>query len=123
MFGKNQSAQALTATSSRTEAFLKTTGVTLGLGVLLSLPVDRSVSQAHDHAAKGAQKPSRSGSAHPALIFPQRHIQAMVQSTFNHPIASLEAEHPPGLKLFQSEAADQINHFTAPLAFALDPRL
>ena len=60
MFGKNQSAQALTATSSRTEAFLKTTGVTLGLGVLLSLPVDRGVRQAHDHTSNGAQKPSRS---------------------------------------------------------------
>ena len=123
MLGKNQSAQALTATSSRTEAFLKTTGVALGLGGLLSLPVDRGVSQAHDHASNGAQKPSRSWSAHSTLIFPQRHIQAMVQSTFDYPIASLEAEHPPGLELFQSKATHQINHFTAPLALAPDPRL
>ena len=73
MLGKNQSAQALTATSSRTEAFLKTPGVALGLGRLLSLPVDRGVSQAHDHASNGAQKSSRFWSAHSALIFPQRH--------------------------------------------------
>jgi len=123
MLGKNQSAQALTATSSRTEAFLKTPGVALGLGRLLSLPVDRGVSQAHDHASNGAQKSSRFWSAHSALIFPQRHIQAMVQSTFNHPIASLEAEYPPGLELFRSKAADQINYFSAPLALALNPRL
>jgi hypothetical protein len=123
MFGENQSAQALAATPSRTEALLKTAGVALGLRGFLSLPIDRGVSQADHHASNRAQDSRRSWSAHSALIFPQRHIQAMVQPAFDHPIASLDAEHPPGLDCFQSKAAHQKNHFTAPLAVPFDPRL
>jgi hypothetical protein len=123
VFGKNQSVQSLASATSRAEAFLKTAGVALGFRVFLSLPIDRCVSQAHHHSSNRTQNPRCSGGTHPALVFPQRNVQAMVQPAFHNPVASLDGEHPLGLELFQSKAAHQINHFTAPFALPLDPRL
>src|SRR3954470_7143841 len=123
MFGENQSAQALTPTSSRTEAFLKGAGVALGLGLFLSLPVDRYVSHTDHHPSNRPQDPRWSRSAHSALVFPQRNIQAMVQAAFDNPIASFDGLHPLGLEFFQSKAAHHENHFTGPFTLALDARL
>jgi hypothetical protein len=47
----------------------------------------------------------------------------MVQAAFHDPVASLERKHPLGLEFFQGEAAEQVDHFTAPLAIAFNPGL
>ena len=122
-FGGNQRVESFTATAGCAEGILKGAGVALGLGIFLSRSIDRRVGQADHHASNRPQNPCWSGSPDPALIFSQGDIQAMVQPAFDHPIGSLEREHPLGLELLQSQAADQVNGFPAPFAFALDPCL
>lgn len=93
--------QSLPTAASRAETLLKAIGVAFGFGIFLALAIDGGVSQAEDDSPNRPQDARRSGSAHPALVFPQGDIQTMVQAAFHDPVASLDREHPLGLELFE----------------------
>jgi len=94
----------------------------LALGVLFSSSIDCGVGQADHHAPDTPQDARCARRAHSALIFAQGNIQAMMQAAFNDPIASLDGEHPLGLEFFQSETAQQMDHFTAPVTLPFNSR-
>ena len=125
----NEGMEALAAAASGFEAALESAGIAFGFGIVLASSIDRSIGQTDHHAPDGPEHAGGSGSANTALIFAQSDIQAMVESAFHDPIATLEGEHPQGLELFQGEAAHQINDLPAPLPFlgpwvlAFDPAL
>ena len=62
------------------------------------------------------------GRPNPAEVLLHRHVQAMVESALNDPVAALELEHPPGLQLLQRQTAEQKHHFARPVAGAFNAR-
>jgi len=82
--------EAFAPAASGEEALPKTLGVSFGLRLSLARPIYGGVGQTDDHPADHPQHPRRLGRAHPAEIFLQGHIQAMMQPALNHPITPLE---------------------------------
>ena len=75
-----------------------------------------------DHyPAKQAQGKGRLRVVDTALIFTQRHVQGVMQATFDHPVAPLEFEKAHGVQLFQGKAADEISDFGGLFTLAPDP--
>ena len=80
-----------------------------------------SLREANYYPAKQAQGKGRLGIADPTVIFAQGYVQSVVQAAFDDPIAPFESEQASGIQLFQGEAADEINQFSAFLALAPNP--
>ena len=115
--------ESFPSASGRTEAILKTACVALCLGILLSRPINRRIGETDHHASNRPQNPRRPESPYSAQILAQSDVQAMVQPTFHHPVASLEREHSLGMEFFQSQTAHQKDSFPRPFTLALDPCL
>lgn len=81
------------------------------------------IGQAQHDAADHAQDQRRTRRPYPAEVFLHTHIQAVVQSALNHPVLPFELEQAQRLQLLQTQAADEIDHFAAPLALTFDAAL
>ena len=121
MLSKDERAEAFATTARSKEALAEGFGIELGFGIGFSGFVYRGIGQAQDDPANHAQDQSRIGSSHSAMVFLQGDVQAVVQAALNDPVATFELEHAPSLQLRQTQAAEQEDHFAAPLAVALDP--
>ena len=115
--------KALTATPSGKEALAKAACVAFGLRVDLASLIHSRVGQTDDDPADHPQHARRLGRAHPAEIFLQRHIQAVMEPAFNDPVAALEPEQPFGLQLLQGVARDQIDGLVTRLPVTKHPRV
>lgn len=105
-------------TTGRKEALPIALGVGLGFRLALSQMIDGRVGQAEHNSPNGSKHTRGIGIAHAAKVLLHRHIQAVVQPAFDHPVAPLELKHALGVELIQREAADQVDDFVAPFAFA-----
>lgn len=93
-------------------------GVGFGFGLVFAPLIQGGVGQAQDDTSDGAEHTRGIGVAHAAEVFLHGDVQAMMEPAFNHPITALEPKHALGLELLQGEAADEVNDFVAPFAFA-----
>ena len=80
--------EALRASSGLGELFLEALGIGFGFWLVSTARIDGRVAAADDNSTKGTQDPGRVGVAHPAEIFPQTDVQAVVQATLNDPVVS-----------------------------------
>ena len=114
--------EALTAAPGAKEVLAEALGVAFGFRVGLAGLIDGGVGQAEDDPADHPQHSRRPGRAHPAEVFLQRHVQAVMEPAFDHPVAALEPQQPFGLQLLDRVTADQVNGLFTPFALTKDPR-
>lgn len=90
LLGEEERVEAFAPAASGEEVLPKTLRVPFGLRLGLARPIHGGVGQTDNHPADHPQHARRLGRTHPAEIFLQRHIQAMMQPALNHPVAALE---------------------------------
>ncbi len=79
--------------------------------VLLLSFLEPVTGKTHDQPPTHSQDACGPGRTHPALIFCQRVVQAVVQAGFNGPVSSLGVQESLGIQSIFLSAADQIAHF------------
>jgi len=77
------------------------------LGVDLTALGEPDLSEADHQPTKQAESEGGLGTTHAAVILAQGHVQGVMQSAFNHPVAAFEFEEARRIHLRQRETADQ----------------
>ena len=103
------------------EALLELASSGPAAGIDFTAFLQPDLGETDHYPAEQAQGKGRLGVVDPALIFPQRHVQGVMQATFDHPVTPLEFEKADGVQFFQSQAADEISDFGGLFTFAPAP--
>jgi len=103
------------------EAFLELAGGGPTAGIEFAAFRQPDLCETNHYPAEQAQSKGRWGVADPALIFPQRHVQGVMQAALDDPVAPFEFEKAQRIQLLEGEAADEIDDFSGLFTLASDP--
>ena len=112
--------QALRTAVAVEESLLELAGGHPAAGIDFAAFLQPDLGEADHHPAKQAQRKGGPGVANPAVIFPQRDVQRVMQAALNNPVAPFELEKAGGIQFFQGVAADEINDLGGFLTLAPD---
>ena len=113
--------QALRAAIPVEESFLELAGGGPAARVDFAACLQPGLRETDRHPAEQAQGKGRLGVVDPAVIFPQRDVQSVMQTALDHPVAPLEFEKAARIQFFQGETADEINDFGGLFTLASNP--
>lgn len=103
------------------EAFLELASGNSAARVALAALVDPDLGETDHDAAEQTQGESGLGIADPTVVFAQGHIQSVMQTALDDPIATLEFEEGCGIELLDGETANKVKDLGSLLPLAPDP--
>jgi len=120
-FAEDERMQALRAAIPVEESFLELAGGGPAARVDFAAFLQPGLRETDRHPAEHAQGKGRLGVVDPAVIFPQRDVQRVMQAALDDPVAPLEFEKAARIQFFQGETADEINDFGGLFTLAANP--
>ena len=90
-------------------------------GLIFRAYFQPSLREAHGYPTEQAQGKGRRRVADPGVIFAQRDIERVVETTFDNPVASLELEKVGRAQFLQRQTADERNDLGGLFAVAPNP--
>ena len=103
------------------EAFLELAGGNSAARVDFTALVYPDLGETEHEAAKQTQGESGLGIADSTVVFAQGHIQSVMQTALDDPIATLEFEEGCGIELLDCQTANKVKDLGSLLPLAPDP--